>query len=226
MALPYNPLVKPRKLTPEERRAERRDRESNPLKPTFAKKEKAPGLSARSPLKRRTPLGVGKGTLKRTKPGLRRPGKRKGQTFWVSSAGAAWSARKRKPLRLLSLSENAKERRRLDAAWVERVWAVWGSCIITGAVKGGFWPVDAHHCFDKSIRPQWRHDLANGILLRRDIHGMVDNDPDLHRACQEVADECRAAHDGRRPPVSRLEAREVIFRMAPKMRKYANPEED
>lgn len=37
MALPHNPLEKPRKLTPEERKAERKSREPNPFKPVYSR---------------------------------------------------------------------------------------------------------------------------------------------------------------------------------------------
>lgn len=133
--------------------------------------------------------------------------------------------KKRKPLALKSMTPAAIERRRQDRIWVEKVWAIWGSCIITGATKE-MAIVDAHHCWDKSIRPKWRHEPWNGLLLRRDVHGKADEWPEFHEACQEVADECRAAADGRRPMPTRTEAREILFRKCPRITQYARPEAD
>jgi len=82
--------------------------------------------------------------------------------------------------------------------------------------------VECHHMYDRAIRPQWVTEAWNGIPLEsRTIHPMADTYPEFHRALCEVADECRAAAEGRRPPVTRAEARDTIFRLAPKVRKYA-----
>lgn len=125
-----------------------------------------------------------------------------------------------------SMSESAKERRRLDRVWAEKVKSIWGTCIITGEDGSGFWPVDPHHAWDKSIRPEWRHAPENGILLRRDVHGKADEWPEFHEACQRVADECRAAAEGRRPMPTRTEAREILFTHCPRIRQFARPEVD
>jgi hypothetical protein len=113
-----------------------------------------------------------------------------------------------------------------DREWSATVRAYWGSCILTGETGEGFWPVDPHHCYDKSTDGALRHNPANGILLRRDLHTMADEYPELHQACQRVADERLSFAQGHRDrDVSRREARSLILQMAPKVRKYMRAEE-
>jgi hypothetical protein len=125
---------------------------------------------------------------------------------------------------LKRIGRRGKVLERLDRAWGAQIRAIWGSCIITGETGQGWLPVDPDHCYPKRPNPHLRHNPANGVLLRRDLHAEAHKDAGFRNALKKVADEALAATVGTRPPVTRLEAREIIFRMAPQIQVHARPE--
>ncbi|MFO7172590.1 MAG: hypothetical protein DIU70_006450 [Bacillota bacterium] len=86
----------------------------------------------------------------------------------------------------------------------------WGGevCLVTGRA-----PAEWHHAYPRSPHPQWRAKWWNLVPLSRRWHRLAQKATHwLHWACREIADEVRAHSDGRRPPVTRDEAREIIRR--------------
>lgn len=133
-----------------------------------------------------------------------------------------WSPKARKVL--AKVGKRGKEYAVKDRVWSRRIKEIWGGCIITGETRPGH--TESHHIRDKSYRPDLRWSLANGIQLQiPDIHRLADEWPDFHKALERVGDELEAAEKGIRPPVTRNEARSLIFDLCPRIRKYAKDEE-
>jgi hypothetical protein len=103
-----------------------------------------------------------------------------------------------------------------DIKWRNEVWKVWEVCPITGYDRASK-SCEAHHCYDKSARDDWRHQVWNGLILHKAIHGIMDNCTPLKEACERIADENRAAAatPPRRPGVTPEEARSIILSAVP-----------
>jgi hypothetical protein len=150
---------------------------------------------------------------------------RNGKPFRKARAVPKWGEKARRVLR--KVGDRGRRLALLDAAWVAKVREDQVACIITGAVPGqGLLPVDADHAYPKQAHPKRRHDPTNGNLLRRDLHELAHRDAAFRKALQRVADERLSyAQRHRDRPVTRSEARSIIFQMAPKVRKYMRAEE-
>ena len=81
-----------------------------------------------------------------------------------------------------------------------------------------------HHIHDKSYRPEWRQELWNGVLLQWGIHDMCDRIPEWHQAMEQLATNQRERMASDRPPLTRVEARVMLFDLYPPIRAYAQPE--
>lgn len=248
MAEPWTPNFKPAKTTPEQRRADKRQRTPNPLKVVAGRKEgeqdsevqadpdqhdrfKVDGSSLHSVSRKRLKSNKGRTVyntfgFRDAQQRLRQGVKvRRSTKPWRNLSGRHdWSKTPKARAKLRQVGEKAKRWAAPLAAWRKAVHAVWGSCIITG--EGRKEHLECHHMYDKAIRPRWRFETWNGIPLeKRTIHPLCDTYPEFHQALMAVADECKVAADGKRPPVTRTEAREIILRKAPKMRQYMRAEE-
>jgi hypothetical protein len=112
-----------------------------------------------------------------------------------------------------------------DLKWVAEVQGIWETCIITGARPGeGRWTVDADHCYPKQRHGHLRHNTANGVLLRHDIHMLAHRESKFRAALKAIADEALAAQRGDRLPVTRGEALGIVLRIFPKIRQYLERE--
>lgn len=117
--------------------------------------------------------------------------------------------RRKQSLRPRSRSEAARRRREALAEAVEQAKAYWGErCLVTGSG----W-VEWHHAYPRSTHPQWRTEWWNLLPLSPRWHRLAQRPSHwLYWACREIADELRAYVEGRRPPVTWDEAREILRR--------------
>lgn len=220
---------KPLKRSPEQRRAERQQREHNPFKPEPKVKEKPKGLVARTTLGRNSTFGIGKGTLKRQKPGLRPLVKRDGQKFWVVAGKRRIEKGKRKALRYESKSPAAVEKRRLIRAAKAKAHAMWEGCGCIGSFLGPCsGPMEGMHAYSVGAHPE-KNLSANPCNI---FPGCVNH----HRtgkksfqfyapwtkALQAAADLVLAAEANRRPLPSWEELQGEIARVIAKEEKRLN----
>lgn len=164
--------------------------------------------------------------------GRRKPADRLQKRMRWHRATTAWKQPRRldladRPKIRKALAKVGPRGRRIEAAlrpWRDAVWEQWGACPITGATRESR-TAHCHHCYDRPIRPEWVAEPWNGIPLRWDVHLLVDHYPEFHEALQFVADMNRAAHEGKRKPLTRAEVVSIILERAPKVRKYMRQEE-
>jgi hypothetical protein len=102
----------------------------------------------------------------------------------------------------------------LDAKFLDDIWGIWVVCPFTGYDRASRM-CEVHHCKDKSANDQWRHALWNGIPIYTGIHRLVDDLIPLKQAFERVADEQRAASEGRRPDVTPEEVRSIVLQAVP-----------